>query len=257
MLAKSRTKHSPEIGYDKPAALLNNEEKQVETFMEPAYKILIADDHPLFREAISSVIASGFEGSEILETDDLDSALIIAKENDDLDLILLDLNMPGMHGLNGLITLRNEAPTIPVVIVSAEEEKQVVLQAITYGAVGFITKSSPRVKMTEAIQQILNGNVYLPSDIIRTGKESAGRRRRNDENPVSPELLSSLTRRQLLVLERMSKGESNKQIAYNLNIAETTVKAHVSAILRKLNVHNRVQAILSASDVDFSQYLKR
>lgn len=231
--------------------------KQAETFMEPAYKILIADDHPLFREAISSVISSGFEGSEIIETDDLDSALEITRENDDLDLILLDLNMPGMHGLNGLITLRNEAPSIPVVIVSAEEDKQVVLQAITYGAVGFITKSSPRGQMTEAIQQILNGNVYLPSDIIRTGKESSHRRSRSDDNPISPELLNSLTRRQLLVLERMSKGESNKQIAYNLNIAETTVKAHVSAILRKLGVHNRVQAILSASDVDFSQYLKR
>ena len=161
------------------------------------------------------------------------------------------------HGLNGLISLRNEAPTIPVVIVSAEEDKQVVLQAITYGACGFITKSSPRAQMTEAIQQILNGNVYLPSDIIRTGKESNTRRSRNEDNPISPELLNSLTRRQLLVLERMSKGESNKQIAYNLNIAETTVKAHVSAILRKLGVHNRVQAILSASDVDFSQYLKR
>lgn len=249
--------HPSETRYDGPAAPVKTDEQQVDTPMEPAYKILIADDHPLFREAISSVIASGFVGSEIIETDDLDSALIIAKENDDLDLILLDLNMPGMHGLNGLITLRNEAPTIPVVIVSAEEEKQVVLQAITYGAVGFITKSSPRAQMTEAIQQILNGNVYLPSDIIRTGKESNGRRRRNDDNPVSPELLNSLTRRQLLVLERMSKGESNKQIAYNLNIAETTVKAHVSAILRKLSVHNRVQAILSASDVDFSQYLKR
>ena len=235
----------------------DTENRQVDTPMEPAYKILIADDHPLFREAISNVIASGFEGSEIIETDDLDSALKVAQENDDLDLILLDLNMPGMHGLNGLITLRNEAPTIPVVIVSAEEEKQVVLQAITYGAVGFITKSSPRAQMTEAIQQILNGNVYLPSDIIRSGKESASRRRRNDDNPISPELLNSLTRRQLLVLERMSKGESNKQIAYNLNIAETTVKAHVSAILRKLSVHNRVQAILSASDVDFSEYLKR
>lgn len=235
----------------------DTENRQVDTTMEPAYKILIADDHPLFREAISNVIASGFEGSEIIETDDLDSALKVAQENEDLDLILLDLNMPGMHGLNGLITLRNEMPTIPVVIVSAEEEKQVVLQAITYGAVGFITKSSPRAQMTEAIQQILNGNVYLPSDIIRSGKESATRRRRNDDNPISPELLNSLTRRQLLVLERMSKGESNKQIAYNLNIAETTVKAHVSAILRKLSVHNRVQAILSASDVDFSEYLKR
>jgi len=247
----------PETRYHDPAPVPDNDNIQVETSMEPVYRILIADDHPLFREAISSVIASGFEGSEIIETDDLDSALALTRENDDLDLILLDLNMPGMHGLNGLITLRNEAPTIPVVIVSAEEDKQVVLQAITYGAVGFITKSSPRAQMTEAIRQILNGNVYLPSDIIRTGKESTSRRSRNEDNPISPELLNSLTRRQLLVLERMSKGESNKQIAYNLNIAETTVKAHVSAILRKLGVHNRVQAILSASDVDFSQYLKR
>lgn len=243
--------------YDAAEAVPENDNKQADATMEPAYKILIADDHPLFREAISSVISSGFVGSEIIETADLDSALDITRDNDDLDLILLDLNMPGMHGLNGLISLRNEAPTIPVVIVSAEEDKQVVLQAITYGACGFITKSSPRAQMTEAIQQILNGNVYLPSDIIRTGKESSNRRSRHEGNPISPELLSSLTRRQLLVLERMSKGESNKQIAYNLNIAETTVKAHVSAILRKLSVHNRVQAILSASDVDFSQYLKR
>ncbi len=248
---------SPENRYDDSGTRADTDNKQAEAVMEPAYKILIADDHPLFREAISSVIASGFEGSEIIETDDLDSALELTRNNDDLDLILLDLNMPGMHGLNGLITLRNEAPSIPVVIVSAEEDKQVVLQAITYGAVRFITKSSPRAQMTEAIQQILNGNVYLPSDIIRTGNENRQRRSRNDDNPISPELLNSLTRRQLLVLERMSKGESNKQIAYNLNIAETTVKAHVSAILRKLGVHNRVQAILSASDVDFSQYLKR
>lgn len=243
--------------YDAAEAIPETDHHQVDAPMEPAYKILIADDHPLFREAISSVISSAFVGSEIIETADLDSALDITRENDDLDLILLDLNMPGMHGLNGLISLRNEAPTIPVVIVSAEEDKQVVLQAITYGACGFITKSSPRAQMTEAIQQILNGNVYLPSDIIRTGKESTNRRSRHEDNPISPELLNSLTRRQLLVLERMSKGESNKQIAYNLNIAETTVKAHVSAILRKLGVHNRVQAILSASDVDFSQYLKR
>src|SRR5690554_8209255 len=234
-----------------------DQQNQVINPMEPAYKILIADDHPLFREAISNVIASGFENTEIIETENLDSALEIAKNTDDLDLILLDLNMPGMHGLNGLITLRNEAPSLPVVIVSAEEDKQVVLQAITYGAIGFITKSSPRSEMTGAIQQILNGNVYLPSDIIRTSKESSHRRTRSDENLISPELLNSLTRRQLLVLERMAKGESNKQIAYNLNIAETTVKAHVSAILRKLGVHNRVQAILSAGDVDFSQYLKR
>ncbi|MCC6075875.1 response regulator [Pseudomonas sp. GCM10022188] len=220
------------------------------------YKILIADDHPLFREAIHNVIADGFPDSEVMETSDLDSALSLTQEHDDLDLILLDLNMPGMHGLNGLITLRNEAPTIPVVIVSAEEDKQIVLQAITYGAVGFITKSSPRAQMTEAIEQILNGNVYLPSDIIRASKQTP-RRASHEESGIPPELLQALTRKQLLVLERMTKGESNKQIAYNLDIAETTVKAHVSAILRKLGVHNRVQAILSAGDIDFSAYLRR
>ncbi|WP_017476905.1 MULTISPECIES: response regulator transcription factor [unclassified Pseudomonas] len=220
------------------------------------YKILIADDHPLFREAIHSVISDGFPGSEVMETGDLDSALALSQEHDDLDLILLDLNMPGMHGLNGLINLRNESPTIPVVIVSAEQDKQVVLQAITYGAVGFITKSSPRLQMTEAIQQILNGNVYLPPDIIRSQK-IGGQRRMNECLGLAPELLQALTRKQLLVLERMTKGDSNKQIAYSLEIAETTVKAHVSAILRKLNVHNRVQAILSAGDIDFGAYLRR
>ncbi|RAU18275.1 DNA-binding response regulator [Nitrincola tibetensis] len=223
------------------------------------YKILIADDHPLFRDAICGVIQSAFEGAEIIETENLDNALEIAKQDDELDLVLLDLNMPGMNGLNGLISIRNEAPTIPVVIVSAEDEKQVVLQAITCGAVGFISKSSPRAQMTEALQQILNGNVYLPPDIIRQSSEQDSRRNRRQlmQKDVPTELLQSLTRRQLLVLERMVKGESNKQIAYNLNIAETTVKAHVSAILSKLGVHNRVQAILAASDIDFSNYLRR
>lgn len=221
------------------------------------YKILIADDHPLFREAIINVIENSFTGCQTLETEDLDSALTIAQNEEELDLILLDLNMPGMNGLNGLITLRNDLPTVPVVIVSAEEDKQIVLQAITYGAVGFITKSSPREQMTEALEQILAGNVYLPSDIIRASQPDSRRTQRKDENQIPPELLSSLTRRQLLVLERMSKGESNKQIAYNLNIAETTVKAHVSAILRKLGVHNRIQAVLSAGNIDFNEYLKR
>ncbi|KAA0876398.1 response regulator [Nitrincola tapanii] len=223
------------------------------------YKILIADDHPLFREAITHVIRSHFEGSELIETEDLESTLSQAQSDDEIDLILLDLNMPGMQGLNGLITLRNEAPTIPVVIVSAEDDKQIVLQAITCGAVGFISKSSPRAQMTEALQQILNGNVYLPPDIIRQSTQDTRHKRRNASGApeVPSELLMSLTRRQLLVLERMVKGESNKQIAYNLNIAETTVKAHVSAILSKLGVHNRVQAILAASDIDFSNYLRR
>ena len=219
------------------------------------YNILIADDHPLCREAICNVIRSGFPGCSILETADLESTVQTALEHDNLDLILLDLNMPGMSGLNGLMSLRNEAPTIPVVIVSAEQDKHIVLQAITYGAVGFITKSTPREQMTAAIEQVLNGHVYLPADIIRSTQTNT--RRTPREATISPELLQALTRKQLQVLERMAKGESNKQIAYNLNIAETTVKAHVSAILRKLNVHNRVQAILCVGDIDFATYLRR
>ncbi|MFB9887322.1 response regulator [Balneatrix alpica] len=221
------------------------------------YKILIADDHPLFREAIQSVIESCFAGAEIHTTDTLEATLELTQQEEDLDLILLDLNMPGMNGLQGLISLRNTVPTIPVVIVSAEESKQVVLQAITSGAIGFITKSSPRQKMAEALQQIVEGNVYLPSDIIRANAREGRRHGQQEEYQLPPELLETLTRRQLLVLERMSKGESNKQIAYNLNIAETTVKAHVSAILRKLNVHNRIQAVLSTGSIDFALYLRR
>ncbi|WP_221795571.1 response regulator [Oceanobacter mangrovi] len=222
------------------------------------YKLLIADDHPLFREAIADVVRNRYPNADIIEAENLEDAAALAEQQDDLDLILLDLNMPGMNGLNGLIQLRNESPTIPVVIISAEEEKSVVLQAMTYGAVGFIIKSLPREKMTQALEQVLAGQVYLPSDVIRASDDGRSRQKRvQEENQIPPEMLNSLTRRQLLVLERMANGESNKQIAYNLSIAETTVKAHVSAILRKLSVHNRIQAVLAASNVDFNQYLRR
>jgi DNA-binding NarL/FixJ family response regulator len=223
-----------------------------------SYRLLIADDHPLFREAIADVIRNRYPDAEILEAENLESAAALAVANEELDLILLDLNMPGMHGLNGLIQLRNESPAIPVVIISAEEEKSVVLQAMTYGAVGFIIKSLPRDKMTQALEQVLAGQVYLPSDVIRASDDGRSRSKRaQEDNMIPPEMLNSLTRRQLLVLERMANGESNKQIAYNLSIAETTVKAHVSAILRKLSVHNRIQAVLAANNVDFNQYLRR
>jgi len=223
------------------------------------YQVLIADDHPLFREAIARVIDDGFPGSTLLEASDLDTALAMAGRHDDLDLVLLDLNMPGMQGLGGLVRLRNLFPTLPAVIVSAEEEKRVILQTITYGAVGFITKSTPRKQMIQALEQVLAGSIYLPADIIRAGSGAvagddsvAPQRQPADLNDV----LATLTRKQLQVFERMSRGESNKVIAYQLNIAESTVKAHVSAILRKLGATNRVQAILSAGNIDFAAYLR-
>ncbi|MCE8034028.1 response regulator transcription factor [Billgrantia tianxiuensis] len=220
----------------------------------PTYRILIADDHPLFRDAISRVVGDGFPGSELLETENLEATLAVTVDEEDLDLILLDLNMPGMSGLTGLIQLRNEAPTIPVAIISAEEDKNVMLQAVSCGAVGFLTKSSPKEQLIKAIAQILEGNIYLPSEIMRAGST---RPQEPSERTITAEQLETLTRKQLQVLEHMTRGESNKMIAYNLNIAETTVKAHVSAILRKLGVSNRVQAILSASDIDFSRYLRK
>ncbi len=220
------------------------------------YQILVADDHPMIREAVAAAIKGSFEGSTVAETEDLEGALNYAEEHPDTDLILLDLNMPGMDGLNGIITLRTKHPDIPVVILSAEEDKNVVLKAVTYGAVGFITKSMPREKITEAINQILHGQIYLPPDVIRKSAEG-GAGAAQDKNRVDPELISTFTRRQLLVFEHMAKGQSNKEIGYELNIAETTVKAHVSAILRKLKVHSRLKAILCARDINFDQYLRR
>jgi len=218
------------------------------------YEILVADDHPLYREAIMGVIQHAFPDATVYEAADFESALAELEKHDELDLVLLDLNMPGMDGLNGLIHLRNIAPETPVAMISAEEDRDVVLRAITYGAVGFISKSTSRDNIGEAISKILDGQVYLPSDIIRSGKKSTSPSK-NDNQTIDPKLMASLTRRQLLVLERMANGESNKQIAYELNIAETTVKTHVSAILNKLDVHNRMQAVLCASKINFDQYL--
>ncbi|QEW07958.1 response regulator transcription factor [Nitrincola iocasae] len=218
-------------------------------------KLLIADDHPLFREALINVINAALCDPKIIEAGTLDDALVLAQAHEDMDLILLDINMPGMHGLEGLSALRREAPTIPVVIISAEEDKQTVLKALDQGAAGFIAKSAARDEMATALQQILQGEVYLPASIMRKTQESPLPAQTRPS--LSMELLFSLTRRQLLVLERMVKGESNKQIATHLNIAETTVKAHVSAILAKLGVNNRVQAILAANDLDFSTIIRR
>lgn len=224
------------------------------------YKIVTADDHPIFREAIANVVRSRYPDSEILETCNLDDTLELIGQDDDVDLVLLDLNMDGMDGFQGLMRLREMAPSIPVVIVSAEEDKKVVLQAITFGAVGFITKSSPRDQMHKALEQILSGSVYLPSDIIRGDSTPSANlsgaqalRQQRQAETIDPALLSSLTRRQIIVLQRMAEGESNKQIAYTLSIAETTVKAHVSAILRKLGVSNRIQAVIAARDIDFTE----
>ncbi|GAB2697506.1 response regulator transcription factor [Aliiglaciecola sp. 3_MG-2023] len=219
-------------------------------------EILVADDHPLFRYAITDFVERNIADTTTITCTDLEEALVQAEENPNIDLVLLDLNMPGMDGLNGIVRFRNLYPEIPIVIVSAEEDKSIVLQSFTYGAVGFITKSSSCEQIVAAIEQVLSGQVYLPPDIIRNGSVSSPKKDIATQQ-IDPKLIGALTRRQLLVFECITKGKSNKQIAYELNIAETTVKAHVSAILNKLNVHNRIQAALCAANIDFNQYLIR
>lgn len=219
--------------------------------------IFIADDHPLFRDAISSVIHERFPGARLGESDDFPSALAALQTStaDEWDILLLDLNMPGMDGLHGLLHIRNELPALTVVIVSADSDRQTILQAMNFGAAGFIPKSSSRNQMADAIDKVLQGEVYVPPDILRHTAPSSpvtGTSHRLDNNA-----LQALTRKQLQVLERMTQGESNKQIAHHLNIAETTVKTHVSAILRQLGAQNRVQAILAAKQLDFTPYLRR
>lgn len=220
------------------------------------YKLLVVDDHPIFRQAISGIIETEFKDSVILQAESIQEAHKIIQEQTDFDLVLLDLNMPSISGLNGLLELRNEYPTIPVVIISAENDKQQILQTISYGAVGFISKSSPVEQITESLTSIFAGNVCLPSDIIRTASDKPAAKN-NKEFEILPEKMQLLTRKELIVLKYLTQGEANKYIAYEMNISETTVKSHVSSILKKLGATNRVKVVVGAANIDFDQYLKR
>jgi len=224
------------------------------------HNIVIADDHPLFRDAIRGVLLKLFPEVNILESHNVDSTLDIIAAEPDIDLVLLDLNMDGMDGFNGIVKIRNTHPEIPIVVVSSEENRAIVLQTITCGAIGFISKSTEGSKIEDALMSILDGQIYLPPDIIRSSEDSSSQDKSDSGSthaPLDPALVSTLTRRQLLVLEHIVLGQSNKQISYDLDIAETTVKAHVSAILNKLKVNNRIQAALRSSQLNFNQLLNR
>jgi DNA-binding NarL/FixJ family response regulator len=204
------------------------------------WKVLVVDDHPLFRDALRTALAIAFDASEMVEAGSLDEAIEAARREPDLDLVLLDLNMPGPSGLGGLVALRARFPALPVVIVSAFADRRLIRQAMGYGAAGFIPKSTPRDGICAALRGVVSGGVYAPPDLDEMDPPS-------DEEADSARRIASLTAQQHRVLEMLGTGKLNKEIAYELNIAETTVKAHVSAILQKLKVYSRTQAVVFAS----------
>ena len=202
-------------------------------------KFLLIDDHPLFRQGLKG-IAQRLDGAAVvLESASYEQAQALL--DDDLDLVLLDLRLPDMDGLEALAAIRAGFPALPVVIVSASENKQDIMAALRLGALGFVSKASSADVLENALRLVLAGDVYLPSGLMLS-PDGAGA-----DWPRNPEGASrGLTDRQAQVMRLMAKGESNKQIARALNLSESTVKVHVTAILRALGVSSRAQAIVAA-----------
>lgn len=204
-------------------------------------QFLIADDHPLFREALKGALSAKFEGLEVFESSDFDSTLQVLSEQEDLDILLLDLHMPGNGDLYGLIRIREEYPSLPIAVVSGSEDVNIVFKVMGYGAMGFIPKSSSSDDIANAINQILEGDTWLPKELKNKVAEIEG-----EDREIAAQV-ASLTPQQYRVLQYLHEGLLNKQIAYELHISEATVKAHITAIFRKLGVYNRTQAVLIAA----------
>lgn len=213
-----------------------------------SYHFLVVDDHPLYREAVLNVLTDLYPDDQVVECgqfSEVDQRILEQQP----DLILLDLNMPGVQGLSGLQHIRSQYPDVAVAIISAEENKQLVLQALALGAVGYLPKSLPKKALGNAIEHILAGDLYMPAELLRQPSADHGRAHQLHDK------LKALTRKQLLVLEQIAQGRSNKQIGEVLNLSESTIKTHVSEILRRLGVENRVQAANQAASIDFAIYL--
>lgn len=202
------------------------------------HEILIADDHPLFRSALQQALTLGL-GPAVHLVEAASIAEIEARlgEKADWDLVLLDLNMPGAYGFSGLVLLRGQYPHIPVVMVSAQEDPAVIARAREFGASGFIPKSSSLESIQQAVRAVLDGDAWWPQQTAAAAAVSA-------EAKAASAGLASLTPQQFRVLTMVCDGLLNKQIAYELSVSEATVKAHVTAIFRKLGVRTRTQAAL-------------
>ncbi|MEO9339375.1 response regulator transcription factor [Mesorhizobium sp. SB112] len=205
--------------------------------MASGHKFVIADDHPLFRGALKQALDGIAGGTTILEAGDFESTKALVGANSDIDLLLLDLSMPGASGLSGLVSLRGIDASLPMIVVSAHDDVQTIRRALELGASGFISKSASMEHIRDAVETVLAGGITAP----------VGMDLGTENDPEISDLikrLQSLTPQQTRVLGMIAEGLLNKQIAYDLGVSEATIKAHVSAVLQKLGVDSRTQAVI-------------
>src|SRR5579862_6612675 len=212
-----------------------------------ATRLVIADDHPLFRDALRQAVGSVLPSAKVDEAGSFEELTALLDQDSDVDLVLLDLTMPGISGFSGLIYLRAQFPAIPVVIVSASDDGGTIRQSLDFGASGFIPKRFGVETLRDAITKVLEGDVWIPPDTDLSSATDPELARLRDR-------LVTLTPQQVRVLMMLSEGLLNKQIAYELGVSEATIKAHVSAILQKLGVESRTQAVIAAAKIAGSQW---
>ena len=212
-------------------------------------RLLVVEDHPLFRDALVGVVAAAFPDAEVFQTISIDGALDILASKGSVDVILLDLSMPGTSGLLGTFRVRVAAPKSAIVIVSAHDTARIVGCVLSLGISGYIPKSTPKAELVQSIRSILEGEVCVPK---RFHGSAATKRAGAEIQPLLRQL-SLLTSQQLRVLDMICRGLQNKHIAYELGITVTTVKVHVTEILRKLGVRSRTNAIIELSRLDLTR----
>ena len=206
--------------------------------------VLIADDHPLFRDALKLAVAQAVPGAHIIEADSVHSLFAALESNPDPELLLLDLNMPGAHGFNALVQARAHFPAVPIVVISAREDRHIVHRALGHGAAAFVPKSASIDLIVGALRAVLSGDTWLPPSAAQDSPVASLALDEGEAEATSR--LAALTPQQFRVLSMLSAGLLNKQIAAELGVSEATVKAHVSAVMQKLGVSNRTQAVLLA-----------
>ena len=214
--------------------------------MGESARIIVADDHPLFREALQQALAPMMPGVSFIEAESFESLQVAVGDCEDADLVLLDLEMPGAQGFSVLAWLRTQYPALPVVLVSATSDAGVMRRAVDFGASGFIPKSSPAETISEAIAAVLEGEIWLPEVALALDDSTLS------EHEELARRVASLTPQQFRVLDMLAEGLLNKQIAAELQVSEATIKAHVTAIFRKLGVRSRTQAAVAARRLETS-----